>query len=399
MLQPENTQSAPAKAPLAKILIIEDEAMLRQEVMEWLTFEGYAAAGVADGISGVDYAFHHLPDLIICDITMPRLDGYGVLWEVHANAATANIPFIFVTARASYEDIRKGMNLGADDYLTKPFTRRELLQAIHTRLQKKEQQAQEQQNHVAQLQRALLQEHERRLLKTKLVSMFSHDFRGPLSSILLTNSLLRDYSTHLSDERRLTHLNHIEASARLLLQMLDDILVIAQLENGSLEFKAEPVDINAVLQQIVDDCRLIYGVRQPIHFTSTGGGPALVDPRLLRQIITNLLANAIKYSGRDSAVQISLTQLPDAYQFQIQDQGIGIPAADLASLFDPFQRGANVTTTAGNGLGLLIVKQAVDLHGGTVAIESQLQVGTTVTVTIPARWPGRLLGANSAPPA
>lgn len=398
MLHTEAAQSPSDQAPLAKILIIEDEALLRQEVMEWLTFEGYAAAGVDDGLSGVDYALHHRPDLIICDITMPRLDGYGVLWEVHANAATANIPFIFVTARASYDDIRKGMNLGADDYLTKPFTRCELLQAIRTRLQKKELQAQEQQNQVAQLQQALLQEHERRLLRTKLVSMFSHDFRGPLSSILLTNSLLRDYNSHLSEERRLTHLNHIEASARLLLQMLDDILVIAQLENDSLEFKAEPVDITAFLQQIVEDCRLIYGVRQPIHFTSTGRGPALVDPRLLRQIITNLLANAVKYSGRDSAVQITLTPLPDAYQLQIQDQGIGIPEADLTNLCALFQRGSTVTT-AGNGFGLLIVKQAVDLHGGTITVESQLHGGTTVTVTIPARWQGLLLGANSAPPA
>lgn len=386
MSQTSATQSATNAAPGAKILVIEDETLLRQEVMEWLTFEGYQAAGVADGLSGVEHAFRQLPDLIICDITMPRLDGYGVLFELHANPATAGIPLIFITARAAYEDVRKGMNLGADDYITKPFTRLELLESIHTRLEKKRLQEQDQQAQIDHLQQALTQEHEWRLLKTKLVAMFSHDFRGPLSSILLTNSLLRDYGSHLSDERRLTHLNHIEASARLLIQMLDDILVIAQIENASLEFMAEPIDVNAFLQQLVDDSRLIYGARRSIHFASTGAGLALIDPRLLRQIITNLLSNALKYSSRDSAVQITLTQEQTAWRFQIQDQGIGIPAADMAHLFEPFQRGSNVAAIAGTGLGLAIVKQAVDLHNGTISVVSELNGGTTVTVTLPARW-------------
>lgn len=392
MSQKSTTQTAPDPKPAAKILVIEDETLLREEVVEWLTFEGYQATGVADGISGVEAALRQLPDLIICDITMPRLDGYGVLLEVHTNPATAGIPFIFVTARASYEDVRKGMNLGADDYITKPFTRLELLQAIHTRLQKKSLQEQERQNQGAELQQALTEEHARRLLKTKLVAMFSHDFRGPLSSILLTNSLLRDYGSHLSDERRLTHLNHIEASARLLLQMLDDILVIAQIENDSLAFKAEPLDVNLFLQQIVDDSRLIHGARRAIHFTSNGTGLVMVDPRLLRQIITNLLSNALKFSARDRAVQITLTHDHAVCHFQIQDQGIGIPDVDLAHLFEPFQRGSNVESIAGTGLGLTIVKQAVELHGGTIRIESQLAVGTTATVTLPVRWEHGVVG-------
>ena len=386
------------QAPVAKILVIEDETLLREEVIEWLTFEGYASAGVADGVSGVEYAIRQLPDLIICDITMPRLDGYGVLLEVRSNPSTAGIPFIFVTARASYEDVRMGMNQGADDYITKPFTRLELLKAIQTRLQKKQLQEQERQNQVAQLQQILDLEHERRLLKTKLVAMFSHDFRGPLSSILLTNSLLRDYGSHLSDDRRLTHINHIEASARLLLQMLDDILVIAQIENDSLEFKAEPTDVNVFLQQIVDDNRLIYGARRPIQFIASGVGLVMVDPRLLRQIITNLLSNALKYSARDSVVSITLTYEQGACHFQIHDQGIGIPDGDMVYLFEPFQRGSNVATITGTGLGLAIVKQAVDLHGGTLAIDSQLDVGTKVTVTIPAPQEHSVIGLTPEVP-
>src|SRR5260221_10488792 len=119
---------------MTKILVIEDEAILRGEVAEWLTFEGYDVISAGDGVAGVECAFRDLPDLIISDITMPRLDGYGVLLEMHANAATAHIPFILVTARASHDDIRQGMALGADDYITKPFSRLELLQAVQARL-------------------------------------------------------------------------------------------------------------------------------------------------------------------------------------------------------------------------------------------------------------------------
>src|SRR5258708_24986535 len=103
---------------MTKILLIEHEAILRGEVAEWLTFEGYEVISAEDGVVGVEYATRDLPDLIVSDITMPRLDGYGVLLEMHANIATAHIPFILVTARASHEDIRHGMALGQHDYIT-----------------------------------------------------------------------------------------------------------------------------------------------------------------------------------------------------------------------------------------------------------------------------------------
>ncbi|MGZ8941045.1 MAG: response regulator transcription factor, partial [Limisphaerales bacterium] len=122
---------------MTKILVIDDEAILREEIVEWLTMEGYTANSAEDGLIGVETAFRQLPDLIVCDITMPHLDGYSVLAELHANPATAAIPFIFVMARVTHEDIRHGMSLGADDYITKPFTRLELLQAIQSRLAKK----------------------------------------------------------------------------------------------------------------------------------------------------------------------------------------------------------------------------------------------------------------------
>ena len=115
---------------MTKILIIEDEASLREEVMEWLTMEGYEVAGADDGKEGVTLAHDFRPDLILCDIGMPRLNGYDVILDIRSHPNTQLIPFIYLTARSSHDDVRQGMSLGADDYITKPFNTRELVARI-----------------------------------------------------------------------------------------------------------------------------------------------------------------------------------------------------------------------------------------------------------------------------
>ncbi len=121
---------------MTKILIIEDEAVLREEIMEWMVLEDYEPIGAEDGLTGVDCALHHQPDLILCDAMMPHLDGYEVLRRLRAAPTTQHIPFIFITARAASDDIRQGLNLGADGYITKPFHLQELIQAVKNGLAK-----------------------------------------------------------------------------------------------------------------------------------------------------------------------------------------------------------------------------------------------------------------------
>ncbi len=367
---------------MTKILVIEDETILREEVVAWLTLEEYTVISAEDGVAGVEAALHHQPDLIVCDIMMPRLDGYGVLFEVHSHQTTAQIPFIFVTARAAYEDMRKGMDLGADDYLTKPFTRLDLLQAIQTRLTKKAVQEQAQQRAVEQLQQALTQTTQSRLLNAKLVAMFSHDFANSLTSILLANSLLRDYSDRMDEQRRLTHRNRIEASARLLLQMLDDLVVVARMESGVLELEPAPLNITNFFERIVADFQSIYGDRHQIllesHFTAT----LMIDTRLLRQIATNLISDAITHSPPKGEIHVRLASHADACVITVHDQGVGMPKIEQLHLFAAVKHNSDLDDIANTGLGLAIVKQSIALHGGSVAIESQPDAGTTVTVTL-----------------
>ena len=369
---------------MAKILVIEDETILRGEVAEWLTLEGHEALVADDGVRGVAAVYRQQPDLIICDITMPYLDGYGVLLEIHANPLMADTPFIFVTARASHDDVRRGMELGADDYITKPFSRMELLNAVQSRLEKRELQRQNRQAEVAVWREAFEQEREQRLLKAKLVAMFSHDFRNPLTGILVSSNLLRDYMEQLDEAGRKSHFNHIDASVRQLLNMLDDMLFVSQMETDRLQFEPEAVNVTAFLRHMVDEFQAIHRQTCQVHFESHMAVPVMADVRLLRQIATNLISNAIKYSPQGSEVRIMAELKPDGYwTLTVQDHGIGIPEADLPGLFEAFHRAANVGDIAGTGLGLAIVKQAAEMHGGAVHLDSQVGIGTQVTVVLP----------------
>jgi two-component system sensor histidine kinase/response regulator len=366
-----------------KILLIEDEAMLRTDVAEWLGFEGYEISTAEDGIVGIEMALHELPDLIVCDIMMPRLDGYGVLFELRSNAKTMNTSFIFTTAKVTHDDLRKGMAAGADDYLTKPYSRDELLQAIETCLEKKAAHERQHQAELAQLQAALEGEHEQGLLKARMVAMFAHDFRNPLASIMASVGLLRDYAERMDEAGRLRHVNRMDGSVRQLSQMLDDMLFMAQMDSMSFKVDLELLYAEQFVEHIVKEFQLIYAESHPIRFESNIGEKVLSDSRLMRQITANLISNAIKYSPDGQDIYVSFNKKDTQYILTVKDAGIGISEIDQARLFNCFQRGSNVGSIKGTGLGLAIVKQGLDLLGGSVRLESQMGQGTTVTVFLP----------------
>jgi two-component system sensor histidine kinase/response regulator len=364
-----------------RILVIEDETILLKEVVRWLTLEGYETLGAADGQEGINLAFQHQPDLILCDIALPNRDGYDVMLEIRSNLQTQLTPFIYMTAMSSHDDIRKGMALGADDYVTKPFTRVELLQAVEAVLGKRLLQEQSHQTELEQWQIAFKHEHEQRIFKAKLVGMFSHEFRNPLASIMSSNGILRKYTDRMDENQREIHFNRIDNSVNRLLQMLEEMLVVAQIEAGSLNFKPEPLNIAGFIQEIIAEFHAICGEEHTITFKNRLASETMMaDPRLLRQIATNLISNAIKYSPMGSEISVSLERSYQILTLSVQDYGIGIPESDQERLFTAFQRASNVGSVAGTGLGLAIVRQAAELHGGTIQLESRVGVGTTVTV-------------------
>jgi len=167
------------------------------------------------------------------------------------------------------------------------------------------------------------------------------------------------------------------------MQMLDDMLVVAQMEVGKLEFQLELLHLEKFFQDMVDEFQTLHSETHHIIYHSEFHENIEGDPRLLRQVAANFISNAVKYSPRGSEIQISLKPANDHVILTVNDKGIGIPPDDLAKVFESFHRAANVGNISGTGLGLAIARQAAELHGGTVSLESVVGMGTTVTVKIP----------------
>lgn len=229
----------------------------------------------------------------------------------------------------------------------------------------------------------LEQERELNELKSRIITTVSHEYRTPLTTILSSTELLRQYDARLTPEKKQQHFQRIQSSVQYLTEMVNDMLFVSEAEAGNLEFSPSLVDVVQVIGELIaefqpdaTDCRIIFECKD----TSVN---AILDEIILQSILKNLLSNAIKYSPQGSQVYVKLSGEPNQISFQVVDSGIGIPQAEQAQLFNAFFRGSNVSTIPGVGLGLVIVKKCVDLHGGEITVESEEGVGTTFTVTLP----------------
>ncbi|MBD2248716.1 response regulator [Nostoc sp. FACHB-888] len=202
---------------MKKLLVIEDEAPVRANILELLKAKNFNTNEAENGHIGVQMALEHLPYLIICDVMMPGLDGYGVFNTLRQNSLTATIPFIFLTAKADTADLRMGMSLGADDYLTKPFRARELLQTITTRLEK---------------QAILKKQQAQRLdqLRSSITLSLPHELRTPLNGIIGLSEVMIDHFDSLSPTESLEMLEDIRASGNRLHRLIQNFLLYAEFE-------------------------------------------------------------------------------------------------------------------------------------------------------------------------
>lgn len=240
----------------------------------------------------------------------------------------------------------------------------------------------------AELKRALERERELNQMKSNFVSMVSHEFRTPLGIIQSSAEILDDYLDQLDATERREQLASIIKNARRMAGLMEDVLLLGRLDAGKMEFSPGPIDLAALCRRLLDEVRFSTDGRCPIEF-STSNLPAetLADERLLRHILLNLLNNAVKYSEVGHPIIFRATGSSNSVVFLVQDYGIGIPESDQAKLFEAFQRGSNVGQRPGTGLGLVIVKQSVELHGGTIHVRSRPKFGSTFTVSIPLTEP------------
>jgi signal transduction histidine kinase len=240
----------------------------------------------------------------------------------------------------------------------------------------------------AELLRTLAREKELGQLRSNFVSMVSHEFRTPLGIIQSSAEILKDYLDQLEPADREEYLQSICKNTHRMAGLMEEALLIGSLDSGKAEFKTGSLDLPTFARRLVDEVLSATDRRCPIELL-LGEIPAEIqaDERLLRHILTNLLTNAVKYSDGGRVVWFEIGCHEAEIVFAIRDRGIGIPEADQEWLFNAFHRGQNVIGRPGTGLGLVIVKRCVDLHGGKIKVESKLNEGTTVTVRLPMLSP------------
>lgn len=231
--------------------------------------------------------------------------------------------------------------------------------------------------------KALEKEREFNDLKTKFVSIASHEFRTPLSTILSSIALIEQYKQRNELEKIDKHTSRVRSSVQHLTAILNDFLSLGKLEEGKVEVIVEQIDLQVLFQDIIEEIKASLKAGQHIVLDVQYATPIISDSRILRNILFNLISNASKYSDAGQAIGISVTEDNDHLKLAIQDQGIGIPREDHRHLFERFFRAGNVSNIQGTGLGLNIVKRYVDLLNGTISFTSEHKKGSTFTVAIP----------------
>ncbi|MBK1987203.1 hybrid sensor histidine kinase/response regulator [Sphaerospermopsis aphanizomenoides BCCUSP55] len=390
----------------ANILIVDQNVTYLEILEHSLSARDYEVRIEVEGLNVIKQVHLSIPDLILLDIMLPDIDGFEVCKQLKADPRTQSIPIIFMATLDDRVDRARAFSLGAVDYIIKPFSKEELLARISTHLQVKRlsktleiqnqqlTQITEKLEHrvaelTAELKKALEKEQELNQLKSRFITMASHEFRTPLAIISSSSGILQNFSDRLSEERKKEHLETIQSTIKHITHILDDILMIKRTEVEKIELHLEPLDIISFCHHLKEEIEANspqYTIDLSLDLGDKVIENSLIiqgDQKLLRQILTHLLTNAIKYSPGHNLVKLSLTEENNQLIFKISDSGIGIPEADQANLFAYFHRGSNVGNISGIGLGLAIVKKYLDLHQGEISIDSQVGKGTTFTVRIP----------------
>jgi two-component system, sensor histidine kinase and response regulator len=333
--------------------------------------------GAENGRIGLRLAREHLPNLIISDVMMPELDGYGVLEELRKDPVLATIPFIFLTARAERSDLRQGMDLGADDYLTKPFTRGDLLKAIEVRLAK--------QDSVESKFQKQLED-----LRGSITLSLPHELRTPLTGILGFSSVLVESHDTLAGREILEMATIIQTSAERLYRLVENYLLYAELDILGLD--PQKVAELRALKQTSD----LHTVVAPValHIARKAGREidlnldvqnAVVPilPAHLKKIAEELIDNAFKYSSAGTPVRVSGCADTREAGLIVVDQGRGMSPEQIAAIGAYMQFDRRVHEQQGSGLGLIVAKRLAELYGGSLTLDSLPDKGTTTRVTLP----------------
>ncbi len=360
------------------ILLIDDEEDFCGVITKSLARHGFDVQAASSGAEGLRRAAECLPDLILCDLVMPQMNGYEVLAALRQHERLAGIPIIFLTAQSEPAEVRQAMNLGADDYLTKPAGILDLLGTIKARLDRRQS---ERQRHQKQMERAM-----------RLFAETVHDLRNPLFAVFAYTDLLKNAAgaPGRSRERSEQILAGMQKAVARMQDIISETMYVVRSRMRPQPLSPSGFDLRNFCESLLAD----YEPCGRLQFhCGAGPFPVVADAPRLRHALENLLSNALKYS--DGPVVVSLTRAAQGYRLEVSDSGIGIPAEDQAGIFDPFFRASNTGARPGHGLGLCVVRSCIQEHGGSISFLSEPNQGTTFAIDLPA---DRLAPPKPKPP-
>lgn len=358
-----------------KVLVIEDNLQVRENIIEILEAEGYEMFQAENGAIGVDVARKKQPDLIICDIMMPQMDGFMVLEELRRNILTVNIPFIFLTAKDTRDDLRKGMQMGADDYISKPFTIEEVIQAVEVRL-----------NRVKEFKRR--SEKKLNELTLNLGAPIAKEISEPLRAIIGFSSMILTEQTQMPKNEiiefvSLVYNAGLKLNKIVLKTMLFYRLESLSLQNGDIQdlHQMTTSKVKEITEEVCNELATAYNRNQDLKL-SLEEADIHIPEQFYRDLIKEMLENALLYSPKNSLIKVISGVENDKMLISIIDEGIGMSEEQIADIGAYMQFNKDMNQQSGIGLGITIAKRIIKLFDGSFSISSKQGMGTIVKITL-----------------
>lgn len=352
-----------------KILVADDDPDVLDGIIDVLEGEGFIVLSATNGTEAIAIVREFQPDLIICDVIMPIMSGYEFLEHLKQDISLATIPFIFLTAHAEKDSLRLGMDLGADDYLTKPIDRGELLRAISARLQKHDFLKQ---GTIAKLN----------ALRRSITLSLPHELRTPLNGILGMADILVEEAELLQPQEIKEIAGDIRNCGDRLNRLIQNFLLYAELEAGVTHPPKSSIltPIKELTTKVAQRCAIQHDRVPDLVLDIADAVLPIPSPRWLK-IIEELVDNSFRYSVKGQTVQIVSKFHHDQLVMEIKDCGRGMTSEQIANLGAYMQFDRRIYEQQGTGLGLTVAKRLVEFYGGTLSIDSTPVTGTTIYLT------------------
>lgn len=379
------------------IMIVDDDEFVRSIMRLELESSGFQVEEAGDGVDACDKCRLRIPDLIIADVIMPRMDGFELCQQLRADPRYRYIPILQATGLDDIPSIEKAYESGATDFICKPLNWNILKHRVRYMLRSSRAFEELRRNHHVVLAARDAANAANRA-KSEFLANMSHELRTPLNAIIGFSTMMTSEIHAALPESYREYARIIRDSGDHLLHIINDILDLAKVESNSLKLREELVDVKSVLDLVRPVAQaLAHKAGLTIEFeTDSVAIPIHADPVRLKQILLNLLSNAVKFTPKDGVVKLSAAQgSRGELEFKVSDTGIGIPQDKISLALEPFGQidSRLARKYEGAGLGLPLTKRLVEMHGGTLILDSKLGRGTTVTVRLPAAGAGELCAA------